>query len=245
MKKILVIGEACQDIFCYGHTERLCPEAPAPVFNPIDKVQSSGMAMNVQRNVISLGLECDIITNENWRDVVKTRYIHKNTNQMFIRIDVNDDQIERCDLTNIDFKRYDAVIISDYCKGYLAEEDIAHVGANHDCVFLDTKRVLGPWCENITFIKINQYEYEKTKPTITDKIRDRLIITYGNRGCEYQGRLFEVEKVDIKDVTGAGDTFMAALATEYATSQDVEKAIIRANECATLVVQKRGVSVPT
>ena len=34
MKKILVIGESCLDIFQYGDCKRLCPEAPVPVFNP-------------------------------------------------------------------------------------------------------------------------------------------------------------------------------------------------------------------
>ena len=31
--KILVIGETCKDVFNYGRVDRLCPEAPVPVFN--------------------------------------------------------------------------------------------------------------------------------------------------------------------------------------------------------------------
>ena len=31
--KILVIGESCVDIYQYGDSVRLCPEAPVPVFN--------------------------------------------------------------------------------------------------------------------------------------------------------------------------------------------------------------------
>ena len=32
--KILVIGDSCKDVFIYGTANRLCPEAPVPVFIP-------------------------------------------------------------------------------------------------------------------------------------------------------------------------------------------------------------------
>jgi len=32
--KILVIGDSCKDVFIYGKANRLCPEAPVPVFIP-------------------------------------------------------------------------------------------------------------------------------------------------------------------------------------------------------------------
>ena len=244
MSKILVIGETCRDVFCYGKAERLCPEAPAPVFNPISTVENPGMAMNVQRNIEALGADCDILTNSNWEEIVKTRYIHKNTNQMFIRIDRNDEEVERCDLTKMKLDEYDAVIISDYCKGYLTEEDMHTIAKGHECVFLDTKRSIDDWCNEMTFIKINEYEYEHTRKTITPELQKKIIVTLGSRGCEYNGKRFKVETVDIKDVTGAGDTFVAALAVEYVKSQNIEKAIVYANQCATKVVQKRGVNIP-
>ena len=31
--KLLVIGESCLDVYQYGDSVRLCPEAPVPVFN--------------------------------------------------------------------------------------------------------------------------------------------------------------------------------------------------------------------
>ena len=242
MKKILVIGETCKDVFCYGKVERLCPEAPAPVFNPIDQVENCGMAMNVRQNIISLGTECDIVTNQNWAHVIKTRYIHKNTNQMFIRIDVNDDVIGACDVKSIDFKQYSLVVISDYCKGFLNEESIAYIASQHDTVFLDTKRPLGPYCSGIKYIKINNYEFSKTETTITNDIEERLIVTLGSKGCFHRGHTYPVSEVEIKDVTGAGDTFMAALAVSYNHNPDINEAILYANECATQVVQRRGVN---
>jgi D-beta-D-heptose 7-phosphate kinase/D-beta-D-heptose 1-phosphate adenosyltransferase len=242
MKKILVIGETCKDIFCYGKVERLCPEAPAPVFNPIDQVENCGMAMNVRQNIIALGTECDIVTNNNWPHIIKTRYIHKNTNQMFIRIDINDDAIENYDVKTIEFEKYGLIVISDYCKGFLKEEDIVYIASKHENVFLDTKRVLGPWCTGVKYIKINNYEFEKTQATITDDFRAKLIITLGASGCSHNDKIYPVDAVEIKDLTGAGDTFIAALAVSYNHNPDIEEAIEYANSCATQVVQKRGVN---
>ena len=36
----------------------------------------------------------------------------------------NDDDYEKCDLSNINFNTYDAIVISDYDKGFLTTEDI-------------------------------------------------------------------------------------------------------------------------
>ena len=61
--RILVIGESCRDIFHYGECNRLCPEAPVPVFNPTELIENDGMAKNVQRNLISLGCNSELHTN--------------------------------------------------------------------------------------------------------------------------------------------------------------------------------------
>jgi hypothetical protein len=45
-----------------------------------------------------------------------------------------------------------------------------------------------------------------------------------------------------KDVSGAGDTFLSGLVVEYIRTKDIEKSIIFAQQCATVVVQKKGVS---
>ena len=203
------------------------------------------MAMNVQNNILSLGVDCDLITNQNWEEVIKIRYIHKNTNQMFIRIDHNDDKIEKFRETDdLKIDKYDAIVISDYNKGFLSEDDIRKISLMHNCVFLDTKRKLGPWCNDVDFIKINHYEYGKTKEHVTRNIEDKLIVTLGNKGSRYKGKTFPVDKVEIKDVTGAGDTFLAGLVVKYIKTENIEKAIIFANECSSKVVQKRGTSTP-
>ena len=50
------------------------------------------------------------------------------------------------------------------------------------------------------------------------------------------------KRVVAQDLSGAGDTFLAALAVSMTREGDVETAIKFANECATKVVSKRGVA---
>jgi len=243
---ILVIGEGCRDIYRYGDSTRLCPEAPVPVLNvDQNKVSiNSGMAMNVYSNIKSLtdDDDVDIVTNEGWQNVTKTRYVDSKTNYLILRVDQND-EIERCDVKKIDLSRYDCVVISDYNKGFLREEDIQYISKNHNLTFLDTKKILGDWCDNITFIKINENEYNRTKHMLNKNMDSRLIITLGSQGAKYLNKTYPVSEVEIKDTSGAGDTFVAALCVEYTKTKDIDMSIRFANNCATQVVQRKGVSV--
>ena len=54
---------------------------------------------------------------------------------------------------------------------------------------------------------------------------------------------YKVKKVDVKDTSGAGDSFMAALVVNYLKNNDIDKAIKYANDCASEVVKHRGVSL--
>ncbi len=241
--KILVIGESCRDVFNYGSCIRLCPEAPVPVFNPVEVIDNGGMAKNVYRNVMSLGAKANLVTNKNWQSITKTRFIDKKTNHMFMRLDCNDGDYGRAEPEKIKFDNYDVVILSDYNKGFMTEEDIAYVAKNHPLTFLDTKKILGDWCKDITFIKINDNEFEKTRHMVGPDIESKMIMTMGSEGCRYAGVTYSVPSVEIKDPSGAGDTFVASLAYKYVESgHNMEKAIEFANKCATEVVQRRGVS---
>jgi len=143
--KLLVIGDSCEDIFIYGDCNRLAPAAPVPVFVEKNRKRNKGMAGNVYENLLSLGLTCDIVTNQN--EITKKRYIEEKTNHMIMRIDSGEEKIERIDNLNlIDFDKYDAVIVSDYNKGFLTEIDIQHIAKHHKLVFLDTKKLLGEKC---------------------------------------------------------------------------------------------------
>ena len=240
MKKILVIGESCRDIFVYCDTNRLCPDVPVPVLNVITQIENGGMAKNVQRNIEQY-LECDILTNEKWYNITKTRYVHDKTNHMFFRVD-SENKIERINLKKINYN-YDIILISDYNKGFLTEEDIELICNNHENVFIDTKKILGDWVKNAKFIKINDYEYKNSINFISDNFKHKIIHTRGSDGCDFNEKNYPVDKIYVKDSSGAGDSFISALVIEYLKSKDIHKSIIFANKCASEVVKHRGVTV--
>ena len=240
MKKILVIGESCRDIFVYCNSNRLCPEAPVPVLNIIDQRENPGMAGNVRRNIESIYGKVDIHTNKDWYQLTKTRYVHREINHMFFRVD-SMQKIERVDISKINFD-YDAIVISDYNKGFLTTEDISYICDNHSNVFIDTKKTLGDWIRKAKFIKLNDVEYKNSKQFLTKELSEKIIHTMGGLGCEYQGKIYPTKKVEVKDLSGAGDTFISAFVVKFLKNNDVGESIRYANQCASKVVSQRGVN---
>lgn len=243
--KILVIGESCTDRFVYGHVQdRKCPEAPAFILSPSSTSENAGMAANTQANVKSLGVHCDIITN--LEQIIKERLVDVNSNYLLLRVDHNENSVNRIDRTNISpekLSEYEAIIISDYNKGFLSESDIQYICQNHKLVFLDTKKILGDFCLNAKYININNFEYRKSQPFINEEyFYEKLIITLGPKGCQHKDKIYPVKKIEVIDQVGAGDTFIASLAVKFTKNPDIAKAIRFANSCATEVVKKRGVA---
>jgi D-beta-D-heptose 7-phosphate kinase/D-beta-D-heptose 1-phosphate adenosyltransferase len=232
--KILLIGDSCIDKYVYGDAKRLSPEAPVPVLNYIRSVSTEGMAWNVFNNLNAFGAEVDMITQE--EEIVKTRYIDKKSNQQILRVD------EEYEVEELKFEKpednYDALVISDYNKGFITQEKLFEIVYSFQGpVFVDTKKQEIP---HGCFTKVNDIEYENLKtPT------DRLIITRGGKGAEYQGKLYPAEKVNVFDVAGAGDTFLAALVVGYIQTKSIETAIPLANKAAAIAVSHAGTYVLT
>jgi D-beta-D-heptose 7-phosphate kinase/D-beta-D-heptose 1-phosphate adenosyltransferase len=241
MKDILVIGESCRDIFIYCDAPRLCPDIPVPVLNITNQSENVGMAKNVQRNIMSYIPSCDILTNLNWQNITKTRYVHEKTNHMFFRVDTPHN-INKLNLEDVDYG-YKIIVISDYNKGFITESDIEEITKNHDCVFLDTKKILGDWANNCKFIKINDFEYQNSKDKLTDTLKNKIIHTKGDEGCEFQNKQYKVKRVEVKDTSGAGDSFMAALVINYLNTNDIVSSIKFANDKASKVVTQIGVGI--
>tara|TARA_Y100001938_G_scaffold151066_1_gene245631 strand:- start:5021 stop:5737 length:717 start_codon:yes stop_codon:yes gene_type:complete len=235
--KILVIGDSCEDNFIYCSIDRICPEAPVPVLQPVDSTTNPGMAANVARNLMSLGAKVQLITNE--KMITKTRFVDIKSGQMIMRFDEND----KCDSLNgwLDTKiKYDAIVISDYNKGFLSESDIEQLLDAWDCpTFIDTKKPLSTFAHKATFVKINKPEWENN----SNYSEKNVIVTDGKNGATYNGKTYPVNnKVKVSDVSGAGDTFFAGLAYKYIETGDISESINFANFCASKVVQERGVT---
>jgi D-beta-D-heptose 7-phosphate kinase/D-beta-D-heptose 1-phosphate adenosyltransferase len=236
--KILLIGDSCVDEYYIGNCDRLSPEAPVPIIKIIDHYSLPGMAGNVRKNFIALGVDPEYITNI--QSIVKTRYIDQKSGQQLIRVDTEPYVQEWNGVTSLKLFEYDAIVISDYNKGFINYGQIEIILKESQVpVFIDTKktdlaRMMG------AFVKINSKEYSLAKSYC-----ENLIVTLGGQGARYQGKIYPAPRVEVSDVCGAGDTFLAALAYQYLTTKKIETAIEFANKAGSITVQHRGNYAPT
>ena len=104
-------------------------------------------------------------------------------------------------------------------------------------VFVDSKRKdLSIFDKSI--IKINKKEKLECKAVN----EGNLIVTLGSQGASWRNTIFETEKVEVRDVSGAGDTFFASFIAKFLTTNSFSKSIQFANKCSTSVVRKSGTS---
>ena len=243
--KIVVIGESCTDRFIYGKVNRLSPEAPIPIFNPLNTVINGGMSANVVSNLKSLQSKANIVHLAPPNNITKTRYVEEKSNYMFIRIDEGEDNIEPFKWSLfIDqiLGQADMVIVSDYDKGYLSNLDLEAIAKKSSLSFLDSKRKLNSnIVDKFTWIKFNESEADNNP----DLDYSKIIITLGSKGAKIDGVMFESPlPQETIDVSGAGDTFIAAFALNYFKTKDNNLAVKYANIMASKVVSKKGVAIP-
>lgn len=244
MKRILVVGEYGIDKFVYGKIERLNPEAPTPVMIPVKQEENFGMAGNVYKNLKSLG-EFSVEFLCNSVPAIKTRFVEEKSNYILLRTDEND-HVDRLEGISRDYiKSFDAVVISDYNKGFLEPEDIREIASWSKMSFLDTKKPLDTWAIGIDWIKINDKEFKNPKhnPTAIESLKDSLIVTAGGNGAIYKDKVYPTEHANVVDVVGAGDTFMSAFVYYTLKNKNVDQCIEFANKCSHGAVIRRGVSL--
>jgi len=233
--KILLVGDNCTDIYQFGTVDRLSPEAPIPVFVPSHTVEKAGMAGNVLINLKALGCDVDFLCGHASK---KTRLIDSRSKQQIVRIDedVKSTPIAiDSEIPNI----YDAIVISDYNKGIVSYELVEQLIATKKPVFVDTKktdlaRFQGAW------VKINELEFSRLTSECTG-----IITTLGNKGVRLWDEIYPSLPVEVADVCGAGDTFLAALAYQYLNTNNIEDAVKFANKAASITVQHLGNYTPT
>ena len=244
MPKILVIGDSCTDIYIYGSCDRLCPEGPIPVFNPMYEQCAAGMAENTYQNMKVFNDDVVLITNN--EDITKTRYIDEKTNQLLLRIDCNDkcNRIDQKHIQQIQQHEYDAIIISDYNKGFLSDEDIIEISYSSPMSFLDSKRLLTEEIiRSFCMIKLNEYEWKQNEQ-IVSLFPDKFVITLGSKGVKFKSSTYLPTKVcQTFDVSGVGDVFIAALSSFIIQGSTIEDAIKLAQECCQKVIQRKGTCV--
>ena len=240
--KILLIGDRCTDEYFIGTCDRISPEAPVPILKVESYHSSPGMVANVKANFESLEQIVDLISND--ETIKKIRYIDKRSGQHFLRVD-DEPKIKpwnglfgNHNLTS----DYDAVVISDYNKGFISYEQIENlISSVNKPIFIDTKKTDLKRFSG-AFIKINFLEYNRLISTPDHE--EGLIVTNGEHGATYKLKHYPAIKVDVYDVCGAGDTFLAYLTYGYLYYNDMDKAIKLAIKASSETVKHRGTYAP-
>lgn len=232
--KLLLLGESCCDEYHYGVVNRIAAEAPVPILDYQDVEKRSGMAANVRSNLIALGATVDFVTNHP-SQLVKRRFVDTRSNQMLMREDIE----SHIPPAEVDLSPgYDALVISDYNKGLIDSQYIQTVCENFNGpIFVDSKRSdLSPFEKS--FIKVNEWE---EKALVKLPKNHQLVTTLGKRGAKWNNTLFQAPHVDVFDVTGAGDVFLASLVWFYMETSDLPLSIHTAVYLASRSVQHMGI----
>jgi D-beta-D-heptose 7-phosphate kinase/D-beta-D-heptose 1-phosphate adenosyltransferase len=239
--KVLVIGDSCIDRYTYGVCERISPEAPVPILNFINVEEKLGMAANVEKNLSSLGMQTTLLTNH--EKIIKERFVEKRNMQQLLRVDYESLPLKKLDielLKNIEMDSFDAIVISDYDKGFITNDIIDSIiikNKNILPIFVDSKKKdLSRFINCI--IKVNETE-EKNVIKWPDNCKK--IVTLGSIGAKYCEKIYKGKKVEVFDVCGAGDSFLAGLVLGFLSLNNLEKAIQLANKVAAVSVSHHGV----
>lgn len=219
------------------------------------------------------GVNCGGVFNEARPTTVKTRVIAHN--QQVVRFDREDKnplgsrvlrEIGRYIDSN--FSAMDAVIISDYNKGMITQELVRNIARKARAldVFVAVDPKIGhfDFYKGVALITPNVIEassgsgVEITDDASLEKAGRRLLrrlkckavlITRGEQGMS----LFQDDSVihiptvarKVFDVTGAGDTVIAAFTVAHAAGASMEEASVLANHAAGVVVAEVGTAVAT
>ncbi len=248
--RVLVLGDAMIDDYVFGHCERLCPEGPIPVFVADNQEERHGGAWHVEDQLKALG--CTGMAAFGSPMSYKCRFMVGH--QLMFRVD--SDEICSLDVDEIikalnqyifGEHKIDAIVLSDYAKGFLKPELCQYVikfaNDNGIPVIVDPK---GPhWDKYAGALVICPNERE-----MIEKHHDSIYATFmlhkrGSKGLrliypDREQKDFPSVARHVYDVTGAGDTVVAVVAAVLAAKGTLEQAAQLANIAAGWCVGEVG-----
>lgn len=170
---------------------------------------------------------------------------------------------ELAELVKRQVAQFDVLVLSDYAKGALqyVEQMIQAARAANVPVLIDPKGDDFTRYRGATLIKPNQSEFErivgvcadepglvvKAEQLIKELELEALLVTRSEHGmalvfANEKPYMLKSQAQEVFDVTGAGDTVIAALATARASGLSWQNATHLANAAASIVVRKVGTS---
>jgi len=286
---VIVVGDIMLDKYLHGETARISPEAPVPIVRVQQSEERPGGAGNVALNLTALdcqaslfglcgddeaghllenklsaaGIKC-FLQRDTIPTITKLRVLSQH--QQLIRLDF-EETLPKVQMSSLleNFKQQlanaQAVILSDYAKGMLADPQPFIELANQAGIpiLVDPKGTDYQRYHNATILTPNRKEFEavvgvcqsehelceKGTALLTQLNLRALLITRGDQGMTLlranQPELhLPAFSHEVYDVTGAGDTVIATLAASLAAGSNLETAISLANHAASIVVGKLG-----
>ena len=264
-RRVVIAGDVMLDRFLFGRVDRISPEAPVPVLRFEREERRLGGAANVAANVRALGghpvlagvvgadewgallradldaagIESALVTDASRPTTCKVR-LATSRNQQVARVDYeSDDEIgpaERDALLHActsAFTGGGALVISDYLKGTITaplyEALVAAARGASIPVIADPKTPDPARYRGATVVTPNHHEAEAMS---------RMRIRTDDDARAAAAR-------EVSDVTGAGDTVVAALALGLAGGLSLLDAADLANRAAAVVVGKFGAATAT
>ena len=149
-------------------------------------------------------------------------------------------------------KEADMIIISDYAKGTINKDLMETLSEFKNKMIVDPKPVNKRLYEKVFIITPNEDEIikmtsirnvDKASNKLKQDLKTSVLLTRGSKGMS----LFSDKKIDIPtnakevfNVTGAGDTVIAALALALSSGASINEAANIANHAAGITVEKAG-----
>lgn len=233
-EKILIVGDLGIDNYHWGHCRDFNPEAPVPIIDLKYSTSQPGMAGNVSENLKAFDFEVvELFGN---RTSIKNRYMDLKSHRCLLRVD----QDHFSDPVNVpkNISGYACIVISDYNKGSVDSRIVAELVSRSSCrIFMDTKIKDLASLPGVT-LKINQREWNNR---VSD--HDDVIVTLGDKGVQYLGTRLPADPVEVHDVCGAGDTFLAGLVAGWVRTQDMDRALTAGLKASAIAVASVGTHV--
>jgi D-beta-D-heptose 7-phosphate kinase/D-beta-D-heptose 1-phosphate adenosyltransferase len=232
--------------------------------NLVALVGSDEPASILKDLLTDLNVGCQFVAPGGCSTITKLRVISRN--QQLIRLDF-EEPFSEANSKQL-FKQFqkqlancDVVVLSDYGKGTLQNIPALISAANKagKPVIVDPKGKDFSIYQNATLLKPNQAEFEavvgscdsegdfmeKGQQLLGDINLDALLVTRSEKGMvlfqrDSDSYVQATHASEVYDVTGAGDTVIATLATALAAGSDLIQATQIANLAAGLVVRKLG-----
>jgi len=264
-EEVLIIGDTCRDHNLIGEVSGLSPEAPIPILTNPRHDLSLGMSYNFVRNLerffkgVPIPDE-NLLFSKHPSDI--WNYMDERSGQKLLRVDkINKLFPEVLTFDKVSQRVHDkikVIIAIDYDTGFLTSSLLSEIAVQYGSskyLYIDTRK------PNLTHlqgwkIKINDIEAAKARKATKGFDDLDLIVTHGKEGSETHDLfVHQKNKVDARDVTGCGETWLATFIYMYHSDDivkaltcgqhDLEEVMNLANLSASITASHVGTYAPT